>query len=197
MKFIYIFCISMIYRISKFIYILYSKRRIGLSLLFFSVFVYFFMFLYDPLVADRSKLNWDYGYLEEVSWSERKGKFFFVVYSEKYKIRRYFSPISLLNEYALIERISLDSYYDRKVRIGWDSDWFNSLPSSVPTADLDIYEFEYKGDVLLSYEDAYNFKQKRIGSLFKYYCFAFVFLNLPYFYYLILIFGVKCYGWRK
>ena len=186
----------MISRIGKTLYELY-KNGAGRSILFYSTLLYIIVVVLNPVITDRSELKWDYGYLEDVEWSERKGKYFYVVYSEKFKKIRSFSPISLLNENELKEKIQSDSYYDRKVKIGWDTSWLDGLISSEPTAGLTIYEFEYRGDVLLSFEDSSKMMLERGENIYFYIHFIFLIINLPYLLYLFLMVGVKFYGWRK
>jgi hypothetical protein len=144
-------------------------------------------------ITDKSKLDWDYGYLEDVEFSKYKGKNFISIYSEKYNKKRYFSTHSRINESYLKKKIIEDHYYDRKIKIGSKLGWMDDT-AEAPSTGMVTYVIHYKDYVVLDFEDSSNLFQKGAKSFDCIFNSIVFLLNVPYFYYLLLFFYTKLYG---
>ncbi len=188
--------LNMFYKLSRFIYSLFDNNHFGLYCLVLSgVLILPHQFGSEERITDKSQLDWDYGYLENIGFSKRKrkSKRFVAIYSKKYNKKRYFGTNIVMNTSYLKKKIIEDPYYDREIKIGSTSSWMNGLYGA-PTAGMMTYEIQYRGDIVLSFEKSSALYKKRGKQIFFIMNLIWFIINFPYFYYLLLLLGVKLYS---
>jgi len=191
------FCMRIISALHKFhkgLFFLYGDSNFGFLMGGFSFILLFSIWTFS-VPTKLEHLDWDEGYLEQVKWSERRGKVYLVVYSKKYNKRRSFNSHSLINEWYLKKQVENESYYNREVKIGSYVQWYERFIEA-PTAGMHIYSLTYNGEKLLDFNDSLSKALERKPFITMVLTLIALSINIPYLYYLMLIGAVR-YGKLK